>query len=121
MFVLKENRICLSLAFYALASVWNVVFSQERTVEMQIDSAWNAVWTNFCSPQTRLFYDFLESLEPGKTLDHLPTPEEVDALYPHACGYGTGMEDCAIFLHRAQYSFSFSESFERFATSQATA
>ena len=96
MFVLKENRICLSLAFYALASVWNVVFSQERTVEMQIDSAWNAVWTNFYSPQTRLFYDFLESLEPGKTLDHLPTPEEVDALYPHACGYGTGMEDCAI-------------------------
>lgn len=70
--------------------------AEERTLDSQIEAAWQAAWTNFYSPETNLFYDFLESLEFGKTLDHLPTPEEIDALYPHACGYGTGMEDCAI-------------------------
>lgn len=72
------------------------VFAQEQSLEAQLDVAWRAAWTNFYSPQTNLFYDFLESLEPGKTLDHLPNPEEVDSLYPHPCGYGTAMEDCAI-------------------------
>lgn len=70
--------------------------AEDQTLESQIASAWNVAWSNFYSPETHLFYDFLESLEPGKTLDHLPTPEEIDALYPHVCGYGTAMEDCAI-------------------------
>ena len=70
--------------------------AEDRTLESQVESAWDAAWTNFYSPQTKLFYDFLESLEPGKTLDHLPTSEEVEKLFPNPCGYGTAMEDCAI-------------------------
>ncbi|MBP5621732.1 MAG: hypothetical protein J6X44_06935 [Thermoguttaceae bacterium] len=96
MFVFKAKTTVLSLAFFCLVSFEGVALSQERTLETQVDAAWNAAWDHFYSPQTRLFYDFLESLEPGKTLDHLPTSDEVDSLYPHACGYGTGMEDCAI-------------------------
>ncbi len=74
----------------------NLASATDATLESQVDSAWNAIWTNFYSPQTKLFYDFLESLEPGKTLAHLPTPEEVKSLDPNPCGYGTAMEDCAI-------------------------
>lgn len=72
------------------------VFAEDRTIDEQVTRAWDVAWKNFYSPETKLFYDFLESLEPGKTLEHLPTPEEIDALYPHPCGYGTAMEDCAI-------------------------
>lgn len=65
-------------------------------VEAQAERAWNAAWTKFYSPQTQLFYDFIESYEPGKTLDHLPTADEISRLDPNPCGYGTAMEDCAI-------------------------
>ncbi len=65
-------------------------------VETQAERAWNAAWSKFYSPQTQLFYDFIESYEPGKTLDHLPTADEISRLDPNPCGYGTAMEDCAI-------------------------
>lgn len=79
----------------AAPAVWGAE-SGTVNVDAQAAAAWRAAWEHFYSPETRLFYDFLESLEAGHTLDHLPTAEEIDALYPHACGYGTGMEDCAI-------------------------
>ena len=95
MFVRRWN------VFYAAATFWiflcaNPAIADDATLESRVDSAWNAIWTNFYSPQTKLFYDFLESLEPGKTLEHLPTSEEVKSLDPNPCGYGTAMEDCAI-------------------------
>ena len=64
-----------------------------RTV---MESARRAAWERFYSPETRLFYDFLQSHEPGESLAHLPTRDEVENLYPNPCGYGTAMEDCAI-------------------------
>lgn len=88
------------VAFVAAATLFvlfgTVARGADATLESQAESAWNAAWTNFYSPQTKLFYDFLETLEPGETLESLPTPEEVRALDPNPCGYGTGMEDCAI-------------------------
>ncbi len=101
----KLSRILFLVAFFSVAltgCLERLVEAQEpeksaeTNVETQVERAWNAVWTKFYSPETKLFYDFIESYEPGKTLDHLPTLEEVKSLYPHACGYGTGMEDCAI-------------------------
>ena len=68
----------------------------EDRVDEKMQDAWNAAWTRFYSPETRLFYDFLESLTPGETLAHLPTRQEVENLDPNPCGYGTAMEDCAI-------------------------
>jgi len=93
-FKIFNRRVTLGLlvvAFFALRS-----FAEAQPLESQVDLAWNAAWSNFYSSDTKLFYDFLESLEPGKTLDHLPTREEVAALDPNPCGYGTAMEDCAI-------------------------
>jgi len=97
----KLLRFFFSVLFLVVASSTRyerLVEAQEseKSVETQVERAWNAVWTKFYSPETKLFYDFIESYEPGRTLDHLPTAEEVKSLYPHACGYGTGMEDCAI-------------------------
>ena len=69
---------------------------EERKLATQVDRAWAVAWRNFYSPQTKLFYDFIESREVGKTLDLLPTEDEVARLYPNECGYGTAMEDCAI-------------------------
>ena len=88
------------IAFVVAATLFvlfeTVAHGADATLESQAESAWDAAWTNFYSPQTKLFYDFLETLEPGETLESLPTPEEVRALDPNPCGYGTGMEDCAI-------------------------
>ncbi len=95
MFVRKRFGFFFVFCFLVF-SLRDLAVGQETSLDLQAESAWKAVWNHFYSPDTCLFYDFLESLEPGKTLDHLPTPEEVDALYPHPCGYGTGMEDCAI-------------------------
>lgn len=69
---------------------------EESKLATQVDRAWAVAWRNFYSPQTKLFYDFIESREVGKTLDMLPTEDEVARLYPNECGYGTAMEDCAI-------------------------
>lgn len=74
----------------------SLLCAADGRLEQQVDSAWKAIWSNFYSTETCLFYDFLESLEPGKTLDHLPTAKEVRDLNPNPCGYGTAMEDCAI-------------------------
>lgn len=89
-------RISFVLATIILMLRVDVVWGGDKTLDSQIEDAWNIIWTNFYSEETHLFYDFLESIEPGKTLDHLPTKDEVEMLYPHPCGYGTGMEDCAI-------------------------
>ena len=94
MFFRRWNAVVVAATLFFL--IGNFAPAADATLESQVDSAWNAIWTNFYSPETKLFYDFLESLEPGKTLDHLPTPEEVKSLDPNPCGYGTAMEDCAI-------------------------
>ena len=72
-----------------------IVTSDQATAKIQ--QAWDVSWNKFFLPQTNLFYDFLESYEPGKELAHLPNPDEVKRLYPNEMGYGTGMEDCMIF------------------------
>ena len=65
-------------------------------LNLQMEKAWNTAWTKFYSSETHMFYDFICSYEPGKELDHLPTPEEVRQQSPNTCGYGTAMEDCMI-------------------------
>lgn len=62
----------------------------------KMDEAWEVAWKRFYHPKTHLFYDYISSYEKGKELSHLPTRNEVVHQYPNPCGYGTGMEDCAI-------------------------
>ncbi len=62
----------------------------------KFESAWKNAWEDFFSTKTNLFYDYISSYESGKQLAHLPAAEEVVRQYPNFCGYGTGMEDCAI-------------------------
>lgn len=62
----------------------------------QAEHAWKVAWERFYHPSTHLFYDYISSYERGKELAHLPTKAEVERQYPNPCGYGTGMEDCAI-------------------------
>ena len=92
----RRRKVIFAIAATVIFFLGNLSSATEATLESQVDSAWNAIWTNFYSSQTNLFYDFLETLDPGATLDSLPTPEEVKSLDPNPCGYGTGMEDCAI-------------------------
>ncbi|MBC5645686.1 hypothetical protein H8S77_22675 [Parabacteroides sp. BX2] len=61
-----------------------------------MDVAWTVSWNRFYHSGTHLFYDYISSYEKGKELSHLPTQQEVSRQYPNPCGYGTGMEDCAI-------------------------
>ncbi|MDO5308691.1 MAG: hypothetical protein Q4G03_04290 [Planctomycetia bacterium] len=83
------------MSLFLLCLTARICFGQTE-LDKQMTGAWDATWAHFYSPQTRLFYDFLQSLEPGKTLDHLPTQNEVETLSPNVYGYGTAMEDCAI-------------------------
>lgn len=92
----RRRKVIFAIAATVIFFLGNLSSATEATLESQVDSAWNAIWTNFYSSQTNLFYDFLETLDPGATLDSLPTPDEVKSLDPNPCGYGTGMEDCAI-------------------------
>lgn len=61
-----------------------------------MERAWNVTWSRFYLPQSRLFFDYLVSYEPGKELSHLPKADEVKRQFPNHQGYGTGMEDCMI-------------------------
>ncbi len=51
--------------------------------------------TLFC-PETGLIYDYVTSRDPARRFAHLPCRAEVEANLPNPCGWGTGMEDCAI-------------------------
>ena len=51
--------------------------------------------TLYC-PETGLIYDYVTSREPAQRFAHLPCRAEVEANLPNPCGWGTGMEDCAI-------------------------
>ena len=88
--------VTLSLLTISISSILGAARGDDAALDARMNGAWNAAWSHFYSPDTRLFYDFLETLEPGKTFDHLPTADEVDSLTPNPCGYGTAMEDCAI-------------------------
>lgn len=66
------------------------------SLERRIDQAWDVTLQRFFHPRTLLFYDYLTSFEPGHTLDHLPTADEIRHRHPNVCGWGTGMEDSAI-------------------------
>lgn len=68
----------------------------DDTLERRIDLAWEVALRRFFHPGTRLFYDYVTSFDPGRGLDHLPTPDEVRRCHPNVCGWGTGMEDSAI-------------------------
>ena len=47
-------------------------------------------------PATGLIYDYISSFEAEERFAHLPSVEEVTRSFPNPCGWGTGMEDCAI-------------------------
>ncbi len=47
-------------------------------------------------PETGLIYDYVTSREHGRRFAHLPCAAEVAADLPNPCGWGTGMEDCAL-------------------------
>ena len=61
-----------------------------------METAWHFLTGKLFSVETGLIYDRLCSRVPGMELRHLPSPEEIAAGFPNPCGWGTGMEDCAL-------------------------
>ena len=55
-----------------------------------------AVVRNFFLPSLNLFYDYTTGDSFEHRFDHLPRPEEIAAGDPDPCGWGSGMEDCAL-------------------------
>lgn len=53
---------------------------------------WNTALERFFNSETELFYEFVED-ETTNAWNDLPNIEEINALYPNPCGWGTGMED----------------------------
>ena len=47
-------------------------------------------------PATGLVYDYITSHDREKRFAHLPCTEEIRHSFPNPCGWGTGMEDCAL-------------------------
>ena len=72
----------------------NCVFSltPEFSLPESICRAWNFIFDRFFCAKTHLLYDALKD-DTSKAYDFLPTPEQIRADYPNACGWGTGMED----------------------------
>lgn len=60
------------------------------SMEKMLSYLWN---TLFC-PETNLFYD---RIRPGSDrFGDLPSAEEIARQFPNPCGWGSGMEDCAM-------------------------
>jgi hypothetical protein len=70
--------------------------SGHRSLEAAMEEAWRTSWSLFYHPDTQLFYDYVTSYYPGKSLAHLPVKKEVTRQFPNSYGYDTGMEDCGI-------------------------
>lgn len=51
---------------------------------------------DFFLPETGLYYDHLSAVAGPERFAHLPTAIEIAAEFPNPCGWGTGMEDCAL-------------------------
>ena len=64
----------------------------EFSLPESICHAWNFIFDRFFCSKTHLLYDALKD-DTSKAYDFLPTPEQIQADYPNACGWGTGMED----------------------------
>ena len=67
----------------------------EFSLPESICNAWNYIFDRFFCPKTHLLYDALKG-DTSKAYDFLPTPEQIHADYPNACGWGTGMEDSVL-------------------------
>lgn len=58
------------------------------------EAMWNSAWTRFFSPKTEIFYDLITSYDPQKSLEFVPSPEDIKRLSKiNPNGYSTGMED----------------------------
>ncbi len=102
----QQTQVALRAADQNSQSQQNIAGNQEvenpenaakENIQQNIQGMWDVSWERFFIPETRIFYDYLTSWEPGKYQQHLPTPDEVKRLFPNECGYGTGMEDGMIF------------------------
>lgn len=87
----RLSFLCLLSATAALVLAPHAAHA--ATLEDQMSSAWEVLWTRFYLPKVHTFGDYLSSYEPGREQAHLPTTEEVKKQYPNPCGYSTGMED----------------------------
>ena len=65
-------------------------------VEKWSESAFRRVRDVFFHPETGLVYDYITSFDHGRRFSCLPSPTEIAAAFPNPCGWGTGMEDCAL-------------------------
>jgi len=95
--MVKLNRVMLTVCLLAWAGrgldAAATKDSPVKSPAVCMGQAWDVSWKRFYLPQTKLFYDYLSSYEPGRELAHLPTAREIARQYPNECGYGTGMED----------------------------
>jgi len=95
--MVKLNQMMLIVCLLAWAGRDSAAAAAEnlpaKSPAVCMDQAWDVSWKRFYLPQTKLFYDYLSSYEPGRELAHLPTAHEVARQDPNECGYGTGMED----------------------------
>lgn len=64
--------------------------------ETWINDAWERIRSTLFHPATGLVYDYVTDRDPAHRFDHLPSPEEIAVSFPNPCGWGTGMEDCAL-------------------------
>ncbi len=65
-------------------------------MKQHTDEAWQFITDELFCPETGLLYDYLGSFDHAERFRHLPVPEEIAASFPNPCGWGTGMEDCAL-------------------------
>lgn len=60
------------------------------------DKLYAQIQSQLYHPDTGLIYDYVTSREPERRFAHLPGPGEAARGFPNLCGWGTGMEDCAL-------------------------
>lgn len=68
----------------------------DRELQAKVATLHEHVMSRFVHPQTNLLYDYIAPPGAQDPWGHLPTPKEIKASQPNACGWGAGMEDCSI-------------------------
>lgn len=68
----------------------------DRELQAKVAGLHEHIWSHFIHPTVNLVYDYIAPPGSSNPWGHLPTPKEIKASQPNACGWGAGMEDCSI-------------------------
>ena len=64
--------------------------------QYHLEDAWRQIRDVLFNQTTGMVYDYVTSRDYDSRFDHLPSSEEIAKRFPNPCGWGTGMEDCAL-------------------------